>query len=285
TCHNRKEKTLQCLKSLYSQKFTNKTNVDIKVYMCDDGSTDGTSDAVKEFDSKINIVHGDGNLYWARGMEKALSKAREEFHDFFLMINDDVVFYNNMLETMLNSYFNNKSQLYEIAIVGSTQDDDTMQWSYGGRGWEKKAFRSYMPKVKPSKQYKTCTFANWNCFLIPPNLLDIVGNIDSFYEHGLADYDYSYRIIKSKNKIYVADKYVGTCKRNGIHGTWRDSKLSIWKRLKCMQARNAHPIKSEIHFYKLIYNYTWPFWLIKSYLNIIKKIIITNFIKSSFNGG
>ena len=62
TCHNRKEKTLVCLKSLF-QIIQN-----IDVFLTDDGSTDGTSEAVKKIYPQVNIIQGDGNLFWSRGM-------------------------------------------------------------------------------------------------------------------------------------------------------------------------------------------------------------------------
>ena len=45
TCHNRREKTLSCLKNLLEQ---NLEDIDLSVYLVDDGSSDGTSDAIKE---------------------------------------------------------------------------------------------------------------------------------------------------------------------------------------------------------------------------------------------
>ena len=62
TCHNRKNKTMACLKSL----FTIIPETD--VYLTDDGSTDGTSEAVLYTYPNVHIISGDGNLYWNRGM-------------------------------------------------------------------------------------------------------------------------------------------------------------------------------------------------------------------------
>ena len=42
TYHNRKSKTLQCLKQLFDVVETYTTNIDLKVFLTDDGSTDGT---------------------------------------------------------------------------------------------------------------------------------------------------------------------------------------------------------------------------------------------------
>ena len=62
TCFNRKDTTLRCLKQLYQQK----TSGNMDVFLCDDASTDGTSEAVQKQFPKVHIVRGNGNLFWNR---------------------------------------------------------------------------------------------------------------------------------------------------------------------------------------------------------------------------
>lgn len=45
TCHNRRETTLKCLNTLYNQEGA--TNIDMAVYLVDDGSTDGKTELSK----------------------------------------------------------------------------------------------------------------------------------------------------------------------------------------------------------------------------------------------
>ena len=73
TCHNRKEKTLTCLTDLMNQDVI--SGIDLNVYLVDDGSTDGTGDAVKQNFPHVNILQGDGTLYWNGGMRFAFSEA------------------------------------------------------------------------------------------------------------------------------------------------------------------------------------------------------------------
>lgn len=65
TVHNRKEKTLNCLRRLYSQEKIDQYVVD--VFLTDDGCTDGTSMAVKEEFPNVNIINGDGTLFGIEG--------------------------------------------------------------------------------------------------------------------------------------------------------------------------------------------------------------------------
>ena len=68
----------------------------------DDGSSDGTSDAVRASDSRITVIPGTGNLYWLHGIlavaeEHALSRDCEHL----LWLNDDVVLDNDGVRRLL----------------------------------------------------------------------------------------------------------------------------------------------------------------------------------------
>ena len=59
--HNRREKTLDCLTHLYRQQMPN--NYLLEVYLVDDGSTDGTADAVNVCFPEVTIIGGTGALF------------------------------------------------------------------------------------------------------------------------------------------------------------------------------------------------------------------------------
>ena len=100
TCFNRKEMTLRCLRDLSQQADSNK----LDFYICDDASTDGTYEAIQSEFPKANIIRSNGNLFWCRGMYEAMKIATEDYHDLYLMVNDDVEFFSNCLETMIDTY-------------------------------------------------------------------------------------------------------------------------------------------------------------------------------------
>ena len=54
TCHNRCEKTLRCLHSLYC--LDNSYHFSIDVFLVDDGSTDNTSESVSLFYNKVFLM-------------------------------------------------------------------------------------------------------------------------------------------------------------------------------------------------------------------------------------
>ena len=69
--HNRKEITLKCLDTL-------KQNGDLDKYyviVIDDGSTDGTSEAIQSLYPDVIILTGDGNLWWTGAIKKGMEYA------------------------------------------------------------------------------------------------------------------------------------------------------------------------------------------------------------------
>src|SRR5687767_12507951 len=86
TCFNRRETTLRCLRSLAEQELPEGCN--LRVYLTDDGSSDGTGDAVRSEFPEATVLNGDGNQYWVGGTLMAWDAARPA--DFYLWLNDDV---------------------------------------------------------------------------------------------------------------------------------------------------------------------------------------------------
>lgn len=270
TCHNRREKTIRCIESLFNQKGIDDGKFELKVFLCDDGSTDNTVIDIRKKFPKVNIINGSGNLFWARGMEKAFSEAKQHETDFYLMVNDDVEFYYDMLENVYAAYQSAKSKFDKVAVVGSIKDPITGEWSYGGKKWKLRLCRDVKTTVYPQEPYAECELANWNCFFMPVSLANEVGNIEKIYEHAMADYDYSIRILKCGGHIVTSGKYVGTCSRNDIKGTWQDVSLPLRERYKLLHKRIARPVKSYKHYCKVAYGNMWIYWFCIQYIWIAK---------------
>ncbi len=49
--------------------------LELSVYLVDDGSSDGTGDAVRQAYPSVSVIRGDGTLFWNRGMRKAWEDA------------------------------------------------------------------------------------------------------------------------------------------------------------------------------------------------------------------
>ena len=128
TCHNRKDKTLQCLNALYAQQGLD-VDYKIEVFLVDDASTDGTTAAVRLQFPDVTIIQGDGTLYWNRGMHKAWDTAsKTKDFDYYLWLNDDTFLFVNAIESLLaGAEFSNQKSV----ICGCTLSLETNTISYG----------------------------------------------------------------------------------------------------------------------------------------------------------
>jgi len=131
TCHNRKETTLACLSSLYSQSI--KDEITLNVFLTDDASTDGTGEAVREQYPQVHILHGDGNLFWCGGMRLAWQEAMKHEPDHYLWLNDDTMLTQDALQPMLKTYADEiAKESGDCIIVGSTKEPGSNKVTYCG---------------------------------------------------------------------------------------------------------------------------------------------------------
>lgn len=192
TVHNRRMTTVACLKRLLPQLHEND-----RVFIVDDGSTDGTGEALREYAekvkvegaieqseiaeglreqwSKIHLIQGDGNLYWAKGMSLAWKTALEEepkyayAYDGFLWLNDDAMLCGEALKKM------KAADDGESLIVGQLVDSAGKEvYGLNVNGW-----------------------VNGNFVYVPRKVYEKVGMICGEYAHAWADSDYAMRCKKA----------------------------------------------------------------------------------------
>ncbi|MEN8134280.1 MAG: glycosyltransferase family 2 protein [Thermodesulfobacteriota bacterium] len=261
TCHNRKESTLSCIRKLISQE--NITDINLKIYLVEDGCTDGTGDAARNLLPDIILLRGNGELYWGGGMRLAFGEALKENYDFYLWLNDDTMLYPHAVRTMLDTSHYLKKEIGRDAILaGAMRDSVTGVLTYGGsirrRSWSPRSYIFVTPTNKP----EPCDVINGNCVLIPHNIATSVGNISKDFTHRLGDCDYSLRAKSKGFSSWIAPGYLGTCSRNSLTGTFKDKNLSLKNRVGFLENPTAAtPAKEWMLFVKRHGGIFWPiFW-------------------------
>lgn len=244
TCHNRVACTTQSVRALKGQIVP---GISLDLFLVDDGSSDGTAQAVIKIFPQVTILTGDGHLFWCGGMRWAFEQAINKNYDFYFWLNDDTNLDQDALARMLDAYRRASAGLCDAAIiVGSTRDPDTGLFSYGGWSqFRKKTGLISWKKIPPHMDAAiSCDTINGNCALISKSVVDRIGNIDAVFQQGMGDLDYGLRAIKSGCQIQIAPGYYGTCASNDHSGLWADGNLPLYSRWKKLLGPKGFPVKA-----------------------------------------
>lgn len=220
TVYNRRDKTLYCLDRLYRQE--NMDNYKVDVFLTDDRSTDGTSEAVCTKYPKVHIIKGNGELYWNRGMHEAWKTAEKGDYDFYVWLNDDTFLFGDALSYLLKC-----SHLlggYCIVAGATCSKDNHEETTYSG--FVRKRFISVNGKFQKVQKF------NGNFVLIPKSVFKVLGKNDPYYRHSFGDMDYGLRAGKAGIDCYITDKHIGTCEKHEYGMKCFDTHYSLFQRFR-----------------------------------------------------
>jgi GT2 family glycosyltransferase len=265
TCYNRRDTTLVCLQALYKQ------NRIFDVYLVDDGSSDGTFDAVRANYPAVKILKGTGDLFWVGGMRLAFAEALKENYDYYLWLNDDTILDPNALSKVFGTHNDLIEKGFPNSIiVGSTRDAATGKPTYGGAVRSKHWYSNKYEFLQPSQEIQECDTMYGNCVLIPRSVAQKVGNLDPAFIHSLGDLDYGLRARKLGCSVWVAPGFIGTCSKNSIQGSWVDTKLSVRDRLRKALQPKGFPIRTWTIFTR---RHSGLFWFLYWFLPYVRAVI------------
>ena len=236
TCHNRVGTTLECLRRLMPQLSS-----EDKVFLVDDGSTDGTGDKVRAAFPTVRVIDGDGALYWAKGMRRAWDVAEAEGnYAFYLWLNDDVKLQHTAIDGLMQDweYAGDSS----CVLVGACEDNGCCTYS---------ATDAEDRKIAPNGKPRAASgWLNGNVVLVPRAVYERVGKISADYSHARADYDYAERLKLAGIPFYVSSKFVGECPfdfAEKIRGKGLPERISwLWKP-GYFNLRDLYLIRSRYH--------------------------------------
>ena len=229
---NRVDETLKCLSRLLSLQ-TEKIN--IKVVLVDDGSTDGTNTKVSEQFPNVIILKGNGNLWWAGGVNEGLKYIEKNVTcDYVLLLNNDTLFFENTLEKLIEVI---KHDVKTVCCPVVIDEESGKIYSAGQKltGPVKELKPLYKGKDinQHYKEIIECDSVGSRFVLMPKRIVADIGFFDQKrFPHGYSDFEYFLRAKKRGYRILVTtDSFIST-KQNRNYINYRLIEDSLSKYLK-----------------------------------------------------
>lgn len=271
-CHNRRDQTVRAVTSIAVAALTAGVEVDFTVF--DDGSADGTRDALIHLGLGLQILSGDGSAFWAKSMALAESAilARQDVYDddWLVWLNDDIV----VDETAMQTFIRASSSTQGAVLVGAMRDPETKQVTYGGYrkvGWHPLRFAPVLPASQGEPSTQIDTF-NGNLVFVPLSIARTLGGIDGGFSHALADIDYGIRTCRLGIPLLLLPGTSGSCPRNAPEP--QDGLRRKWRRF--VGVKGGGNYSSLTRIVRKGYPRAWPLYVGATYLlwwlrNLLKR--------------
>lgn len=257
TCFNRREKTLQCLRGLAVQILPEGTR--IETVLVDDGSKDGTREAVLNEFPETRVISGDGSLYWCGGMRTAWREAAQADPDFYLLVNDDTLLRPDAVRALLEVAASPENRIIPVAAI---QDPNTEEATYGG-------IRNDGGLVAASGRQEDCDTFNANAVLVPRAVFRELGGFHEAYTHGMGDFDYGFEATRRGIRVIQSADFLGACERNTLQGTWRDQSMPRTKRWQQICSPKGLPFMEWMTYNRRNSGWRWPLKTVSPYIRVL----------------
>ena len=245
--HNRRDITLQCLRSL--QKI-NQTGLEIRTVIVDDGSTDGTSEAIEMEFPEVEIIQGDGNLWFTEGTNVGVRAALKHDPEYVLMMNDDQVFDAEFLQYMIET-----AEKYPRSVVGSLLllwDTPHKLFQVAPR-WETRlgCWRHWYHQTIwtiPQKPWEVDLIVG-NCVLVPVEAIKEHGLMNSERFPNFGDGEYTPRLKRNGWRLLIEPRARVFCQPNYI--PQKVAKMTLKQKFNALfrDLKNIHNLRRRFYFY------------------------------------
>ena len=256
TCFNRREITLRFLQSLSEE--ASRSQHFISIYLMDDSSPDGTGKAVSEKYPEINVIYGNGNLYWVGGVRLILETIGEGLknYDAILLINDDIVLKPGSIDSLTRYAFS------QDAIMGGTVCTRDGQVESSGSLLGR--FCKPKPRILVANgQLQNCDLMPGHIMLIPMSIYDSLNGFDRVLPYRFLDLEFTLRASRNGKKVLLAPEIVAVT--DEVHNYYLETSAmrgSVSKLVKRILLDPKGPYwKESIYYLRKVSPILWWLWL------------------------
>ena len=279
--HNNLNLTIKCL-----EHIKNIESIDYKIYIIDDGSTDGTSSWVSTNRPDINLIVGDGSLWWTGaihlGVIEVLRIANN--NDYIMSLNNDVFLQKNTLNELI--YFSNNQNRKCICNALSVDEFDGRIISSGSRVLSWFFNLNYHPLHNKNIQSIDSFYPievdmlTGRCVLYPVEVFSLVGNFDYLrFPHYGGDSEFTIRAKRNGYALYIIPRSIALVNNENTGLNSMAIKLSYKEKLLSLFIiRSSSNLKYRTRFALHVPPiYARPSYFLIMVLKIFTQIFLGNF--------
>lgn len=253
--HNRREITLGCLRHLRDQG-----DLDwLEVIVVDDGSADGTGEAVRAEFSNVLLMHGHGNLWWTGAIRAGMEAALRRGASCVLWLNDDTLPHPDVLRRIASV------ALREGCIVSARGRVKLPSVEEDFKGLEKTRWGLRFKPNMPRNGVLEVDACRGNCLAIPRAVVESIGFPDSRHlPQYYGDTDYTMRArARGIRCLMLVDAWADEIAHSGdLDASWLRGGIPF----RLLWTRFAYPGSGLYWRASLIYSLRHWGWLTGGYL-------------------
>ncbi len=245
---NGKELTLDCLGSLVKIQYDN-----YKILVVDNGSTDGSVEAITMKFPTIEIFKNGSNIGYAAGNNAGFEFIKNRNAEYIIFLNNDTIVDENFVEPLVKPLLNSTNIDQTVPKIFYANDVDRI-WYTGGvvNFWLGQIYHIGIRKIDNSKYSvaKYTDYATGCCFCMRYKDFEEIGGFDESFPMYGEDVDLSLRIRSyGKEILFVPDS-------------------KIWHKVSAS-------VGGEMSFSKLSRKFIGMIKLFRIHANLVQKITIT----------
>jgi len=215
--HNRREITNRCLDHLTALGV----NTWAGVIIVNDGSKDGTLEMIMAHHPWVQVIQGDGSLWWTGAIAAGMRTASRAGADCIVWLNDDTLPDPGSLERLVEEAQSDQ------AICGAVcRGDDKQTVTYGG-GTFRKGWPSPIRKIGEQEGIQV-EWLHGNLVAIPRLVWQRCGLPDAKHlPHNLADISYTYGAHRAGIRVKLLPSASASASANdsASYWSWLDPRL------------------------------------------------------------
>ncbi|WP_017296819.1 glycosyltransferase family 2 protein [Nodosilinea nodulosa] len=217
--HNRRATTLTCLDALHR----NGDMEQYRVVVIDDGSTDGTAEAIRSTYPAVTVLSGDGTLWWTGAIKQGMQYAYAKGASHFVWLNDDTLPAEGAISLLIAACYKDAQKIVAAQCYSPTNYKIP---TYSG---QVKRFLSLQLLFVPEGKEKSCDCMSGNLVCLPRSVVDQIDYPPSHkLPQCLADVVYTWEAKKAGYSLKVLGDAKALCEFNSLEQNWSSSPMPIW---------------------------------------------------------